>query len=253
MSPLLSLIAAAARGGQVTPPALTPDMQNTPTFNAMVADFNAQHPATPPATAQTPEPQQVTAPLPDAGPSAPVPASAAPTHHGGILGALKSVFMPQADSLWAGALRDGIWNAHASQDAYRQNQGMAAIKGQQALVDLQTARDKALKGDVITTPTGSITRIKPDGTLEKLYEPPQKQGETLDLIDKWHAARDAGDATTMALLERAIKGFQYTPGVIADQGAARTATGVAIQRARPKPVGRAAAGAKIPGGYILQP
>jgi hypothetical protein len=54
-------------------------------------------------------------------PSVNVPAASpvASKKRGGILGALESVFMPDPSSRWAGALRDGLFNAKESQQNYK--------------------------------------------------------------------------------------------------------------------------------------
>lgn len=239
MSSLLAQIASL-----VGPQTLTPAMQQTPQFQQMVAQWAAQNPASADAQAVPATPPPVV----------PAPASPPATggQHHGILGALENVFMPQPDSLWASALRNGIFDARAGQQAYRQDQTMATLKAQQAAAELQAAQQKAARGDVITTPTGTVGRVGPDGAFTTLYAPPAHQSEQADLIDKWHAAQQAGDTQLAGLIERAIRGYQYTPDVITRQGQARSNTAAAAAAARARYRAPAAGpSTKPPAGFIL--
>lgn len=188
---------------------------------------------------QVPEPNRVTAPVtPDAGPSMAVPASAAPhltKKRGGLLGALESIFMPQADSLWASALRNGIYDAHAGQDAYRQGVADNSLKADSAraeatLKNAQAQRELA-KPDWQIAGNNVVTK-GPDGQPQ-IIAPPQAPTETMQLIELFRKRQAANpNDPTLPLISRAIKGYQYTDPVIQAQAAARTGTAVAAANAR---------------------
>lgn len=141
-----------------------------PTGDNSVAVNSSLYPVVNGVDPLAPEPPQQPVPIAtSAGPSVPVP-SASPTatkKRGGILGALESVFMPDPDSRWAGALRDGLTNAKESQQNYREQQ-------QQKALDLATANVKLqrmIKQGEFTVVGNDVLHTKPDGTYEMISGP----------------------------------------------------------------------------------
>lgn len=214
-----------------------------------------------------PEPNRVSAPVtPDAGPSLPVPASAAPRmtkRRGGVLGALESIFMPEPGSLWASALRNGIWDAKAGRQAYQQDQAKTALS-----MDTQRAQNAKTLADARTAEMRSRYGIAGnnvvdygDGTAPPtIIQAPTTPTENERLIDKW---RSTPPGPERDLIERAIRGYQYTPPVINAQADARTRTGVTVAAARGAEARRtkatpgasssrsSAKASKPPAGFIL--
>lgn len=181
---------------------------------------------------QNAEPPKLVAPTDGVGPSKPVAASAEPQvrqRRGGILGALSRIFMPEPDSLWAGALRGGLVNARESQQQYRQGQATATRTAQMGELERQQA-EMALK-QLIThgryqIAGNNLVHTRPDGTTEVIAAP-TTPSETERLIDRW---RRTPPGPERDLIERAIRGFQYTDPVIQAQGEARER----VARARPR-------------------
>lgn len=199
----------------------------------------------------TPEPPKDTMPvLADGGPSLPVAAGSntVARKRGGILGALESVFMPDPGSRWAAALRGGLFDAKANQEAY--HRGIAAddlkmMEAQAKLKNLLTKGEYQVVGN-------NVFHVRPDGSTE-MIAPPQTPGEKERLIEHWRTM-DANDPSK-SLIERMLLGAN-APDVIAEKGgeAQKTAriradatTGSARIRATNKP----ASAAKPPAGFIL--
>lgn len=240
-------------------------------FAALVQDYVSQNPNGP---QMQPEPNRVSAPVvPDAGPSTAVPASTAPRltkkKRGGLLGALESVFMPEPETLWASALRNGVWDAKAGQRQYSLDQQNAAIAQ-----DTQRATNMKTRADAVTAErrgrysiAGNNVVDYGDGTnAPTIIAAPTTPTENERLIDTWRTRQQANpNDPTLPLIERAIRGYQYTDPVISAQAAARTNTGLAVARERgaqsrmtKKTPGASGGGtrrvvSKPPAGFILNP
>lgn len=134
---------------------------------------------------------------------------------GGILGALRSVLMPDPSSFMYAALNNpnGIWGAAGAQEAYRQNQTQQQLANETAQLKLEQMRTKG-EYQVVGN---NVFHIKPDGTTEMIGAPTQPS-ETQRLIEQWRLT-PAGPEKD--LIERAIRGYQYTPEVINQQASAR--------------------------------
>lgn len=189
----------------------------------------------------------------------PAPRADAATPHkrGGVLGALKSVFMPDAGSFMYAALNNpnGLWGARGAQQEYQQAQATNALNTQMAQLKLDQLRTKGEYQIV----GNNVFHIKPDGTTEMISAPAQPT-ETQRLIDQWRATPPGPEKD---LIERAIRGYQYTPGVINAQANARQrvqAAGIAQRgaearktKATPGASSGGSGGAKLPTGFILNP
>ena len=175
-----------------------------------------------------PEPPQQPVPIgASAGPSVPVPSASpiAAKKRGGILGTLEDIFMPNPDSQWAGALRDGLTNAKESQQNYREQQQAKAL-------DLATANVKLrrmIQQGEFTVVGNNVLHTKPDGTYEMISGPSSLDDKT-KLIDLWNQRRDANpNDPTLPLLESIIEGsYANTPEAIA----AKNATTIAAAKVR---------------------
>lgn len=162
----------------------------------------------------------------------------------GIMQTIGGVLAPQAGSFWASALKHGLAGAHEGQITDALAQGNAATEAATKAEALKKLRE----GDELT-PVGTVVHRNEDGTYKEVYRPVPNPTEQERLIAKWQAAPDGPLKT---LLERAIKGFQFTPEVIANIGRARSATAVAGAAARAKyRIGPAGAGSKLPPGATL--
>lgn len=166
-----------------------------------------------------PEPVKDTAPVVnDPGPSTPIPAAApaAAKKRGGLLGALESVFMPDADSRYAAALRGGIWDAKANQQLYKEGQAKQAV-------DLETANVKLknlmTKGE-FTVVGNNVFHVAPDGTHEMITAPATKTEHML-LLDQWRGMDDSDPAKK--LIERMLTGAN-SDDVLAARAAAAAET-----------------------------
>lgn len=175
----------------------------------------------------------------------PVAAQPAPRKHGGILGALKSVLMPDAGSFMYSALNNpnGLWGASGAQETYQQNQTATEIANEAARAELA----KKQRSGEYQVVGNSVFHMKPDGTTEMIGAPPQPT-ETQRLIDQWRATPPGPEKD---LIERAIKGYQYTPEVIGAQGRARAASGVAVANARGAQARKTKATPSAGGGITL--
>lgn len=197
---------------------------------------------------QTPEPPRLAAPTSDAGPSVPIAASKEPAirRRRGILGTLQDIFMPDPGSLWAGALRGGIWNARESQQAYRQGQDTARTQSEMSEIERQQAHirlKQLLTQGEYQIAGNNVVHRRPDGTVEMLPAP-TTPGETERLIDRWRRTEDPAERE---LLERAIRGYQYTPEVITRQAEGRER----VARARPRaPTAREQSQYDPPSGFV---
>src|SRR5260370_18446341 len=170
-------------------------------------------------------PPKAPAPIPGSlGPSVNVPVTSpvANQKRGGILGALESVFMPDPSSRWAGALRDGIFNAKESQQNYAENEA-------KKMLDLQTANQKlkaVQQHGEYQVVGNNVFHAKPDGTTEMISGTSATDDKT-KLADVWAARRVANpNDPTLPLLEGIIFGNNYgnTPEGAAATNATRRAT-----------------------------
>jgi hypothetical protein len=168
--------------------------------------------------ALAPEPVQQTVPIGGPGMSVAVPAASpvASRKRGGILGALESIFMPDPDSRWAGALRDGLTNAKESQQNYREQQAAKAL-------DLATANAKLkqmlTKGEFQVV-GNNVFHIPADGSPPEMISGPSATDDKVKLIDMWNQRHAANpNDPTLHLLEGLILGGANVPEVIAGKNA----------------------------------
>lgn len=151
----------------------------------------------------------------DPGPSVSIPAAApvAAKKRGGILGALESVFMPDPDSLWAGALRGGIWDAKTNQAEYKQKAAAQAIDtsmAQAKLKNLLTKGEYQIAGN-------NVIHFPADGGAPEVITPPATPSEHERLITAW---RNEADPTVKDLMERMLLGANNPELVAGKQSAA---------------------------------
>lgn len=188
------------------------------------------------------------APAPAPTPAGP-PAAPAERPHMGVLGAIGHVLAPEAGSFWQSALANGLPNARAGQVAYQAGLQKTAddhAKEQEATALAIANRKKAeaavWKEGFVTTPTGSVLGPGPGGTPTPIYEPPIKPTETERLIEVWNKLPKG---PYKDLVERAIKGAQYSPDYVERD----TRRKIAVTKSRPVS-GRARAIPKPPGGAV---
>jgi hypothetical protein len=157
----------------------------------------------------------------------------------GILKAVGSFFAPEAGSFWASAMTnpDGVFGAKQAQQAYADKRAQLPI-AQRAAITKEAADEQQVESDrqTLTDPTrrdravgGSIARPTATGDYKTIYTPPPVQTQPTEqerLIDRWQKTPEGPLKT---LLERAIRGFQYTPEVIA----AQTEGKLRVKRATP--------------------
>lgn len=202
-----------------------------------------------------PEIFKVAAPVnPDGGPSVPVSAASAPAQSkGGIMGALGRIFTPEAGTFWDSAWKNGLMGAKAGQQAYQQGQQtqQLGIQTQEAANAKSLADAERLRRQSRYGVAGNNVIDYGDGTSQpNIIAAPVQSTETERLIDRWHDAVAKGDKMTAMILERAIKGYQYSSDyVTADTGrkatVKRTTPGKAPSTAKPTTV-------KVPGGFVLE-
>ena len=129
----------------------------------------------------------------DAGPSVSVPATdpRAAKRHGGILGAMESIFMPSPDTLWGQALtgQGGLFHARANLEAHQRGKAKEQID-----IDTANAKLKNLltKGEYQVV-GNNVFHIKPDGSHE-MISPPTTSTENERLIDQWKTMDDSDPA-----------------------------------------------------------
>jgi hypothetical protein len=181
----------------------------------------------------SPEPPRDAVPVPgDPGPSRSTTAAAplANKKRRGILGTighvLGEVFMPQPDSLWAGALRVGIVNARESQANYK----ASAEKGELNNMLLQAKVKQLLtKGDYQVV-GNNVFHFPADGGEPQIITPPQTKSEKLQLIDMWKAADDSDPAKE--LIRRMLLGANSDEVLENRETTARTRAGATTSAAR---------------------
>lgn len=176
---------------------------------------------------------KLAAPTPGEGPSKPIAASDAPQpeprrRRRGVLGFLESVINPDPASWWAGALRDGIWEAGSSQENYIAQRDQAKQRARMGDLEYQQA-DIALRNLMENGTTrvagNNIIRERP-GAEPEVITPPT---EVERLIELWRGTQDPQERE---LIERAMRGFQYSPEYLAEQARQRAAVAEATARAR---------------------
>jgi hypothetical protein len=173
-----------------------------------------------------PEPQTVPVPMANSlAPSASVPAASpvAAKKRGGILGALESVFMPDPGSQWAGALRDGLFNAKESQRNYQESQAKKFLDLQtanQKLTDMQRKGEYTVVGNNVFHQLPG-NQVGPDGKPYEIISGPSATDDKTKLIDLWHQRQAVNPHDpTLPLLEGLILGGANTPETLAAKEAA---------------------------------
>jgi len=105
---------------------------------------------------------------------------------GAIGGLLEGAFMPEPDSLYAAALRGGIWDAKANQQAYKQQQ--EALETERAKANYEL---KALMTQPQYKVVGNnVMVIPPGGGEATMLQPPRTVTEKEALIEKWNNTPD---------------------------------------------------------------
>lgn len=200
---------------------------------------------------QSPEPVKV----PEAGANLPpIAAATAQRHRGGLLGLLGRIVMPEPDTLWAGALRDGLFNARESQANYRAGQSTSALTQAHLRntvnAETRTAKLEGANG-TYQVAGNNLVHHRPDGTAE-IITAPQQPSETERLLQMLF--NPATPPEHRAVIERVLRGFQYTPEVIQQQGEQRTRAAIAGAGARGAQ-SRATQDSRnhgLPPGYVLE-
>lgn len=155
-----------------------------------------------------PERPAMPAPLPGPAPSVNVAAASPAASHkrGGILGALESVFMPDPSSRWAGALRDGMFNAKESQQNYIESQAAKMLQLQEANAKLH----QLMQNGEYRVVGNNVFHIPADGSKPEMLSGPSSADDKTKLIDVWNARRQANpNDPTLPLLEGVIFGNNY--------------------------------------------
>jgi hypothetical protein len=176
-----------------------------------------------------PEAPKTAVPIPgDAGPSANVVAASpvASKKRGGILGALESIFMPDPSSRWAGALRDGLFNAKESQRNY--------LEGQlQKQLDLSLANEKIkqlqTKGEYIPLGGTAAIHVNADGSRE-IIQAPQQLSDKAQMLKEW--AELPPNDPKKHLLEQILLGGNSEDAFRNKEDVARIRAGATTQSAR---------------------
>lgn len=173
----------------------------------------------------------------------------------GVLGSigsiLGSVFMPEPDSLYAAALRGGIWDAKANQRAYKQQMELDDVKRQEAnakLRKLMTQGEYQVAGN-------NLIHYPPDGSEPRIITPPATKGEKERLIDAW---RNEQDPTAKNLMERMLLGANSDPVLQSREQTARIRAGATTDAARIRASSSgkgggapARSGVKLPAGAVV--
>lgn len=216
---------------------------NYPGYDAQAADYptieipDSYNPS-PQGVPNIPEsyaPQygQQTEPVPmenSPGPSVPTAPTSEPATHKkrGLLGSighvLGNVFMPEPDSLYAAALRGGIWDAKANQQDYRYHQNAQELAQRKAELDFQryaTAGEFKVVGN-------NILHIKPDGTHE-LITPPQNPGDKERMFAMWQQMSPGPEKDMLA---RMLLGANSDPALSSRERIAGTRAGATLGSAR---------------------
>lgn len=198
-----------------------------------------QAPAAPQPTLTAPDGQTITPPnLPREEDIRPV----------GVLETIGHVLAPEAGSFWASAAKNGLLGAKQGQAEYAAGVQKAGLDQRKEAAEVKAAEQAVAFPDQAVG--GAIVRRTPEGGYVEQYRPPVQPSEQERLIDQW---KKTPEGPLRTLIERAIRGFQYTTPVIEAQGEARTKTVVAREKNRRfAPRAAAASGAaKLPTGAVL--
>lgn len=173
------------------------------------------------AQGAAPAPQRM-----DPATNAPLPtAVVAPTQaqNPSIMGAIGRILAPEAGSFWHSAWNNGLANAHEGQDAYPQQQ--ATRQALQAATVQEAQRKAARKYDVVGN---AVVTQGADGQPEFTTAPTEQER----IIERWASMDDKNPLKKM--LERSIKGFQYSQDYLDDKAEAGVtqAEGAAKAKAR---------------------
>lgn len=169
---------------------------------------------------------------------------------GSIAHALGSVFMPKPDSLWAAALRGGIYDARANRDLYRRQTAADDIALQTAnekLKNLKTKGEYQIAGN-------NVVHITPDGNVE-LITPPATPTEKERLIDRWRSMDDSDPAKE--LIRRMLLGSGSDEVLQSRERVAGTSASARIKSAGISAAARRAGGSggqrgvKLPAGAVI--
>lgn len=209
-----------------------------------------------------PEQQMLMAPVQgSAGPSVPVPAAEAPApsepkKKRGILGTigkvLENVFMPEPDSLYAAALRGGIWDAKVNQQQYLHEQELQDIERTEAnrklMESMNSPKVQIAGNNLVVTPPG--------GGEPRFIQPSPQPSEAERLIDKW---QNEPDPAKRELIRQYILKSNDPTVLAAREMVARirgqATTGAAQIRANAPPrssgVNAGKPGVKLPSGAVI--
>jgi hypothetical protein len=175
---------------------------------------------------------------------------------GKIGSVLEAAFMPEPDSLYAAALRGGIWDAKANRQEYLHQQELKDIERSSANKELMDKMNKpqykVVGNNVLVTP--------PDGGEAYLMAPPKTPSEFETLSAKWQSL-DEGDP-----LKKLIEGYllkanaQYvlenkaaTARDVAGTRAGATTGAARIRASTPRAgsIGSTQKGVKLPSGAVI--
>lgn len=252
---LMALIAQAMSGAPRQLPAQVPgydpSVVNYPTID--IPDSYA--PETPTYT----EPKQEPVPIPgDPGISRSMPATSevANKKRRGLLGSighvLGNVFMPEPDSLYAAALRGGIWDAKANQAKYKADVARSDTEAQMADAKL---RNFITKGEYQIA-GNNVVHFPPGGGQPEIITPPATQGEKERLIARWQSM-DEGDPAKQ-LIEDMLRGTSSDPAIQSREEIARIRAGATTGAARIRAANSGGskstsgrAGVKLPAGSVI--
>lgn len=194
----------------------------------------------------SPEPIAQTVPVPgNAGPSLAMPAASqtASKKRGGVLGALESVFMPEPDSRWAAALRGGLFDAKANQQAYKDAEYNNQLKTMEAEAKL---RNLLTKGEFQVV-GNNVLWIKPDGSHEMIGAP---QNET-ELQRNVGFISNMPEGPAKELAKRIALGANSDAALASREDQARMRAGATVNAARVRASNKTSALPKPPAGFIV--
>lgn len=148
----------------------------------------------------------------------------------GLLGsighALGSVFMPEADSLYAAALRGGIWDAKANQAKYKADVDRTAIDTEMANAKLKnflTKGEYQIAGN-------NVVHYPPGGGAPEIIAAPATPTEKERLIDRWRSIDDSDPAKQ--LIDDMLRGYNSEAAQEGRENVARIRAGATTTSAR---------------------
>lgn len=155
----------------------------------------------------------------------------------GVLSAIGHLISPEPGSFESSMWQNGLVNARAGQEAY----ASAQAKERRGIVDeqaktrenLASATQKeaqAKKERYITTPIGDVLdtqNLDANGQPTIIFRAPEKQSDNIQLIERY---KNEPDPILKAAILQAIRGYNYSPAVIA----AHTAATEAINESKAK-------------------